>query len=154
MDVIFHHHSLLDTVWGIFLHMEVEGTVYDRHPHETSHPSPGHGWRMQWHHCRPVSGLDSPCRRFFPRCLANENIHCDGDENLWPNPQDRVEGNIEVQSFFSSFVAKYFCFDSKKPMSDFIVFHHYISDFVQWFHCVCSILSTSPFTVMYLRVVP
>ena len=36
-------------------------------------------------------------RRFFPRCLANENIHCDVDENLWPNPQDRVEGNIEVQ---------------------------------------------------------
>ena len=28
---------------------------------------------------------------------ANENIHCDEDENLWSNPQDRVEGNIEVQ---------------------------------------------------------
>ena len=36
-------------------------------------------------------------RIFIPRCLANENIHCDVDENLWPNPQDRVEGNIEVQ---------------------------------------------------------
>lgn len=30
-------------------------------------------------------------QRFFPRCLANENIHCDVDENLWPNPQDRVD---------------------------------------------------------------
>jgi hypothetical protein len=29
--------------------------------------------------------------------LANENIHCDVDENLWPNPKDRVEGNIEVE---------------------------------------------------------
>ena len=36
-------------------------------------------------------------QRFFPRCLANENIHCDVDENLWANPQDRVDGNIEVQ---------------------------------------------------------
>ncbi len=24
-----------------------------------------------------------------PRCLANENIHYDVDENLWPNLQDR-----------------------------------------------------------------
>ncbi len=36
-------------------------------------------------------------RRFFPRCLANENIHCDVDENLWPNPQHRVDDNVEVQ---------------------------------------------------------
>lgn len=36
-------------------------------------------------------------RRFFPRCLTNESIHCDVDENLWPNSQDMVDGNIEVQ---------------------------------------------------------
>ncbi len=35
-------------------------------------------------------------RRFFPRCLDNENIHCDVDENLWPNPQHRVDDNVEV----------------------------------------------------------
>ncbi len=34
---------------------------------------------------------------FFTRCLTNENIHCDVDENLWPNPQDRVDKNIEEQ---------------------------------------------------------
>ncbi len=29
-------------------------------------------------------------RRFFPRCLVNENIHCDVDENLWPNPHTEL----------------------------------------------------------------
>ncbi len=29
--------------------------------------------------------------------LANENIHYYVDENLWPNPQDRVDKNIEEQ---------------------------------------------------------
>ena len=24
-------------------------------------------------------------RRFFPRCIARENIRCDVDENLWPD---------------------------------------------------------------------
>ncbi|KAJ8008780.1 hypothetical protein DPEC_G00081970, partial [Dallia pectoralis] len=32
-------------------------------------------------------------KRFFPRCLNNEDIHCDVDENLWPNAQDRLDPN-------------------------------------------------------------
>ncbi len=45
-----------------------------------------------------MSGLYLPCRKiFFPRCLTNENFHYDVDENLWPNPQDRVDKNIEEQ---------------------------------------------------------
>ncbi len=41
-----------------------------------------------------MSGLFLPCQKFFfPRCLANENIHYDVDENLWPNPKDRVDKN-------------------------------------------------------------
>ncbi len=35
-------------------------------------------------------------RIIFPRSLANE-IHYDVDENLWPNPQDRADTNIEEQ---------------------------------------------------------
>ncbi|XDV31835.1 hypothetical protein PO909_002784 [Leuciscus waleckii] len=31
-------------------------------------------------------------RHFFPRCIARENIHCDVDENLWPDRQQRVDG--------------------------------------------------------------
>ncbi len=48
---------------------------------------------VQWRHMRPMSGLDCHTRR----CLANENIYCDEDENLWPNPQDEVDDNKEVQ---------------------------------------------------------
>ncbi len=43
-----------------------------------------------------MSGLYSPYQKIIsPRCLTNENIHYDVDENLWPNPQDRVDKNIE-----------------------------------------------------------
>ncbi|XP_039598918.1 uncharacterized protein LOC120521189 [Polypterus senegalus] len=30
-------------------------------------------------------------KRFFPRCLAREDIRCDVDENMWPNAEDRAE---------------------------------------------------------------
>ena len=30
-------------------------------------------------------------KRFFPRCITREYIHCDVDENLWPNRQERRE---------------------------------------------------------------
>ena len=30
-------------------------------------------------------------KRFFPRCIAREDIRCDVDENLWPNRQERQE---------------------------------------------------------------
>ncbi len=39
---------------------------------------------------------------FFPRCLTNENIHYDVDENLWPSPQDRVDKNIKSSEEHSS----------------------------------------------------
>ncbi len=61
-----------------------------------NHASPGYRWCMQWCHRRPMSGLYLPYQ-IFPRCLANEHIHYDVDENLWPNPQDRVDEDIEEQ---------------------------------------------------------
>ncbi|XP_051575674.1 uncharacterized protein LOC127453390 [Myxocyprinus asiaticus] len=30
-------------------------------------------------------------KRFFPRCLAREDIRCDVDENMWPNAEDRAD---------------------------------------------------------------
>ncbi len=36
-------------------------------------------------------GLDLPCQKMFSKILANKNIHYDVDENLWPNPQDKVD---------------------------------------------------------------
>ncbi|XP_032886006.1 uncharacterized protein LOC116978827 [Amblyraja radiata] len=69
--------------------------VYDRHPHQQ---------------VTLLQAMDNACdditadqcqawirhaQRYFPRCLANENIYADVDENLWPNPQDRVDGDDE-----------------------------------------------------------
>ncbi|KAI2661539.1 Ribosome maturation factor RimP [Labeo rohita] len=39
-------------------------------------------------HCQ---GWIRHAKRFFPRCLAKEDIRCDVDENMWPNAQDRAE---------------------------------------------------------------
>jgi hypothetical protein len=30
-------------------------------------------------------------KQFVPRCMNNEDIYCDIDENLWPNAQDRLD---------------------------------------------------------------
>ncbi len=45
----------------------------------------------------PMTGLYLPYQKFFPRYLANEKIYYDVNENLLPNPQDRVDKTIEVQ---------------------------------------------------------
>ncbi len=61
---------------------------------KTSPSSPGYRWCLQWHHRRrPMSGLYLP----YQKILANENIHYDVVENLWPNPQDRVDIKKEMQ---------------------------------------------------------
>ncbi|XP_032362812.1 uncharacterized protein LOC116674448 [Etheostoma spectabile] len=36
-----------------------------------------------------IQGWIRHSRRFFPRCLANDNIACDVDEILWPDPARR-----------------------------------------------------------------
>ena len=38
-------------------------------------------------------------RRFFPRCLANDNIDCDVDEILWPDPSSRRDNSFFVFIF-------------------------------------------------------
>ncbi len=44
---------------------------------------------------------------FFTRCLTNENIHYDVNENLCPNPPYRVDKNIEVQG--GTFQLTFYC---------------------------------------------
>ncbi|RXN26514.1 hypothetical protein ROHU_036474 [Labeo rohita] len=39
-------------------------------------------------HCQ---GWIRHAKRFFPRCLAREDIRCDVDENMWPNAEDWAE---------------------------------------------------------------
>lgn len=48
----------------------------------------------------------SHVKRFFLRCMNNEDIHCDVDENLWPNAQDRLHANdwvLNLMFYFHSF---------------------------------------------------
>ncbi len=71
--------------------------VHDRHPHEQVTR-----FQAMDDACSDITADQCQAwirhaRRFFPRCLANENIHCGVDENLWPNPQHRVDDNVEVQ---------------------------------------------------------
>ncbi|XP_019213444.1 uncharacterized protein LOC102077558 [Oreochromis niloticus] len=65
--------------------------VYDRHPHEQM---------------ALLAAMDAACdditagscrgwirhsRRYFPRCIARDNICCDVDENMWPDRQERLD---------------------------------------------------------------
>lgn len=65
--------------------------VFDHHPHdqmslleamragcEDTSPEDCQGWIRH-------------SRRFFPRCMARENIRCDVDENLWPDARERQD---------------------------------------------------------------
>ncbi|XP_034144995.1 uncharacterized protein LOC114829938 [Esox lucius] len=44
--------------------------------------------------CRDITVQDCQgwirhTKRFYPRCIALDDIRCDVDENMWPNPEDR-----------------------------------------------------------------
>ncbi len=46
--------------------------------------------------CRDISAEDCQgwirhAKRFYPRCIARENIRCDVDENMWPNAEDCID---------------------------------------------------------------
>ncbi len=71
--------------------------VHDRHPHEQVTLLQAMDDACNYITADQCQAWIRHARRFFPRCLANENIHCDVDENLWPNPQHRVDDNVEVQ---------------------------------------------------------
>lgn len=81
----------------------------------TRDPSPGRGWGMQGHHSRPESGWIRHAWRFFPRCLASENICSDMDERVWPSPRDRADFRIvaflskEVVLWFTVYVISLMC---------------------------------------------
>ncbi len=47
-------------------------------------------------HCREWVRHSS---RFFPQCMAMENIRCDVDENVWPDKQERQD--VHQEYFFS-----------------------------------------------------
>ncbi len=73
--------------WGILSAWRWK--VYDRQttrPHDSS-ASNGRGMRRHWGGINPR--VDSAHKAIFPRCLAREDIACDVDEVLWPDPNRR-----------------------------------------------------------------
>ncbi len=84
---IYPHTSLFLTVTRLNIFSPHGGGRFSIGFSQISPSSPGHRWCLQ---C-PMSGL------FLPNQKDKSTIHYDVDENLWPNPQDRVDKNIEVQ---------------------------------------------------------
>ncbi len=71
-----------------FFSMEVESNVYDHRPQDQMSLQDAMNAACEdiaADHCSVVRHS----RRFFPRCMAMENIRCDVDENLWPDQQER-----------------------------------------------------------------
>lgn len=70
--------------WGIYLHMEIKG-INDRCPHEQ---------------VTLLQAMDEACSGIRQWCLDNENIYCDLDEKLSPNPQDMAVINMKYDDQF------------------------------------------------------
>ncbi len=87
---------------------------------QTSLSSPGYRWCIQ---C-PMSGLYSPYQKiFFPRCLTNEDIHYDVDENLWP--KSTRQGLIKhIESSEEHYKLTFYC----RPKVVFLIFF-FLSNF-------------------------
>lgn len=63
--------------------------VYDHQPHDQMSllEAMDAGCRdITVHDCQ---GWIRHAKRFYPRCIALDDIRCDVDENMWPNPEDR-----------------------------------------------------------------
>lgn len=77
-DHLSKHVVVLDNVWK----------VYDRHPHTQM---------------ALLAAMDAACdditaeswiphsRRYFPHCIARDEIRCDVDEIMWPDREERLD---------------------------------------------------------------
>ncbi len=74
---------------GVLLCLEVEG-VWSPAIWADAPPG-GNECGLPGNRCRGLPGMDTPCKEYFPRCIARENIQCDVDENLWHNRQERMD---------------------------------------------------------------
>ncbi len=63
--------------------------VYDRHPYVNMTLLQAIEEACGDIDAASIQGWIRHSRRFFPRCLARENIACDVDEVLWPDPARR-----------------------------------------------------------------
>ncbi|XP_019217583.1 uncharacterized protein LOC109203005 [Oreochromis niloticus] len=65
--------------------------VYDHHPHDQMSLLDAMNAGCLEISAEDCQGWIRHARRFFPRCIALDDIRCDVDENLWPNGEDRVD---------------------------------------------------------------
>ncbi|KAL3969266.1 beta-galactoside alpha-2,3-sialyltransferase (sialyltransferase 4A) [Sarotherodon galilaeus] len=65
--------------------------VYDHHPHDQMSLLDAMNAGCLEISAEDCQGWIRHPRRFFPRCIALDDIRCDVDENLWPNGEDRVD---------------------------------------------------------------
>ncbi len=82
-------------------------------------------------HCR---GWVRHSRRFFPRCMAMENIICDVDENLWPDQQERQDVHQEYVFSWMLFSILCICGNIRNMKCTVIrqaIFHFTCNTFVQ-----------------------
>ena len=63
--------------------------------------------------CGRLAEMDQAFRGFFsPMCMAREDIRCNIDENLWPNPEDQAD-------LYFVFVLESWVFVKKKKKEGF-----------------------------------
>jgi hypothetical protein len=65
--------------------------VYDHHPHDQISLLDAMNAGCLNISSEYFRGWTRHAKRFFPRCIAQDDISCDVDENLWPNAEDRVD---------------------------------------------------------------
>lgn len=65
--------------------------VYGHHPHDQMSLLDAMNAGFQDISAEDCQGWIRHAKRFFPRCMALDDIQCDVDENLWPNAEDRVD---------------------------------------------------------------
>ncbi len=85
--------------WGVFMSLEMEGFW----PSSTG-PNIPPGCNGCWHHSWTIPGRIRHTNRFFPRCLAREDIRCDVDENMWPGRLDYIHLFYSSVGFFCLYI--------------------------------------------------
>ncbi len=63
--------------------------VYDRNPYEQANLLQAMEESCGDIAIESIQGWIRHSRAYFPRCLARENIYCDVDEGMWPDPAQR-----------------------------------------------------------------
>ncbi len=63
--------------------------VYDQNPYERANLLQAMEEACGDIAIESIQGWIRHSRAYFPRCLARENIYCDVDEGMWPDPAQR-----------------------------------------------------------------